>query len=389
MRTIWPMYKDNYRRTPFPGAWVPLGSLAVAVATFGAACSDGEVPNGRTENEGGSEQRNGGAGSGGSNGKVDEGTFAGVGGSGAGPSPAVVESGGSPGAGGNASGGMPIVAGASGEGGAVTDVEPPQIVSINRESIAPGGVVEITATFSDRASVAGALVGETQIDATDSTNFAWPSAAIATAAGTLAIRVPDDVAPGVIALRLLGSTGPGEAIDLRVIEPPAGLAPAPTLGAFFVPSRLASEDPDDDPFPIPDFNPRPLLSSPEANAEWTYEITLNDGDYVCRSSGTVTGFERHEAIAGSFDYDAEHPLTGSYDLESDRVQVTIERSSSGGSAETYVGGWTGPSVGELASADPEERTLAPLILTSGLTGRQIVIEHFMRPTSECDENTEP
>jgi hypothetical protein len=289
-------------------------------------------------------------------------------------------------------------------GSATLDVEiapkPPQILGIDPPGgAAPGGVLYVTADFTNRNAIAAVQLGKRTISATDRTQFAWPTYDYMEASSTFAVLMPADVPVSDVELTVMGHDGSSAPVMVHGIDPSPRMGPSAN-GIMYAPpgTGLAGA------FPLGSggaHHARVFNRETEVDSRWRYSLFImrNDGDSgpACDSFGTIIANERlcpspcvpseGQLTCPCEGYSAAttcpegtlicHPITGTYDLSQakNEVVVTIDRSSSGGLIEKYRGGW--------ARVDEEPLTRGGdvlILLRSDVTGLPLAIDHSLNPS---------
>src|SRR5690606_11368903 len=94
----------------------------------------------------------------------------------------------------------------------------------------------------------------------------------------------------------------------------------------------------------------------------------------------------------------EHAIEGEYELHADAnfIRISIDRTASGGVVERYVGGWVSypdnnnllapklPDPSERAHPPPLDADTAMVVLTSELTGRQLIMSRRIEDREETN-----
>ncbi len=119
----------------------------------------------------------------------------------------------------------------------------PLILSADRTTIAANGVVRVTADVSNGARIDTVQVGTEPISTTDASSFQWQSQSYPTQA-VFAVRMPSDLTPGSVNLRLGGAGAESDPYAIAVIAASPRSPPA-SSGIVFPPLKAA-----DDPFPV-------------------------------------------------------------------------------------------------------------------------------------------
>lgn len=282
----------------------------------------------------------------------------------------------------------------------ITVLPPPERIEAGPSTLAADGIAILGTAFVSPDHLLAVQIGDQALDPADGAQVQWlgGAAPAGDASGErparLAVRAPSLLERGTTELRLITKYGelswPVEAIET------SGPYPESPLGILW-PSRGASGV-----FPISTIAPGLLVVDSEAGAltrsEFQYRIWLSsagreDCPVARAGKGILYGFELLSAGGVS------HPIEGEYELhsEANRVHLSIDRAASGGQLESYVGGWVNypenADPGQLRLPPPSERAHppalvaegAPLVLTSELTGRQLLISR--RVVSEEESST--
>jgi hypothetical protein len=266
----------------------------------------------------------------------------------------------------------------------------PRVVSTDIPTVGPSGVVFVTTSATDHSQLTGVQIGSRTISPTDPSSFIWSP--ISGSPNVFAVRVPAIAQPGTVNMTLTGPSGTGPAFPLTVVAP-APVMPPPVATVVIPPTAAA----DGDTFPIGTTTPFPL-DDPGATMPvtwgWSYYLSFTD-PLDCSGNGIVAGAERYitqgsVAAPGSGSCDPTlnvcHPVTGTFSLTatSNTVNLTIDRTSSGGEKESYTGGWVAAD-----GVSPVTATLpggsgyngpAYLVLRSLRTGIQLSIQHGVNVT---------
>jgi hypothetical protein len=255
-----------------------------------------------------------------------------------------------------------------------------------------------------RDQLASVLVGDYSIALDDPTQFLWLGSE--QASQHFLVRLPSTVSIGS-ELRVQRKDSQQASYPLSIVSV-AGLIPSSPYLIWPLSNPFASEGV----FPIGTSitgTSFPLLvdQANVADAHWRYdlhfrracagadfELTANEprqliGTEVYYEAPREPGFlETAQCGSASSQPQAAgavlcHEIDGEYQLDAthDEVRITIHRNPD----ETYRGGWVlappGASDGAVPPRDSEHSAF--LVLTSQLTGRQLVISHPLGPT--CDE----
>ena len=103
-------------------------------------------------------------------------------------------------------------------------------------------------------------------------------------------------------------------------------------------------------------------------------------------NGRISGNESHHHPTDPT-MSSSHPMIGTYRLSATEnvVNLSIDRTSSGGTLEYYVGGWVGHDGTMAPSSVANNSTPAFLVLRSVRTGLQLSIGHSINPI--CNHST--
>jgi hypothetical protein len=288
-------------------------------------------------------------------------------------------------------------------GSATLDVQitprPPQVLSIDPPGGAsPGAVLYVTADFANRSAIGAVQLGKYVIAADDRARFAWPTYDYAEESQTFAVLMPPELPIADVELTVMGPNGLSAPTMVHGVEPSPRMGPS-TNGIMYVPpgTGLAGA------FPLGSggaHGPVVLNRDAQVNSHWLYSIRIEHNETstgACDSFGTITANERLcpdpcEPAAGEQFCPCEgysdgsycpagtlvcHLITGTYELreEKNAIDVTIDRSSSGGTIEKYRGGW--------ARVDEEPLTRGGevlIVLRSERTGLPLTITHQLYPS---------
>jgi hypothetical protein len=269
----------------------------------------------------------------------------------------------------------------------------PRIISADLATVAPNGVLLMTVDVSNGASIVAVQVGAEQVSSTDPDVFRWLDQSDLTKS-VVAVRMPGDLAPGSIDIRLQGPTEQGDPYAMAIVSSSLR-APSAATGALVFPPSIAT----DDPFPVSSMSPFPLVDMrlpipPIAQWYWTYYLEFPDtGSLECVPSGSFFGDERHcpdpggedggsslliECVRaiGCTDTDVCNRITGTYTLSStgNHVDMFIDRGAPEGQ-EHFAGGWV-----QADGSPPSSTTLSEFLVVRSLrTGAIITIDHGFDP----------
>jgi hypothetical protein len=268
----------------------------------------------------------------------------------------------------------------------------PQVLATDLPAVGSGGVVFVTTDAASKTLIDSVRVGDVTIPVSDATSFKWTEPGSTAPTSRMAIRIPATGVLGSVNISLSGSAGVSAPFPIMVITPPAFSPPA--AGTVVITPAAASPD---GTFPFgtqaafrvadPGITP---LESP-----WSYVISFAEpsGQTVCTGMGSVTGTERHSRPPNTntgpvpctaTNHDACHPVTGTYVINGtgNRVMLTIDRTSTGGTAEQYAGGWVAADGTSLPG--PGINGSSYLVIRSLSTGIQVSIRHGLKIGCQFD-----
>jgi hypothetical protein len=265
----------------------------------------------------------------------------------------------------------------------------PQVLATDLQSVSTGGVLFITTDAQDKRLIDSVRVGDVTLSVSDPASAVWTDQGSTPTMVRLAIRIPTTVVLGNENIALNGSSGMSVPYPVTITAPTM-FAPPGAGPILLTPSAVA----DDGSFPIGTQGAF-RLGDPGVTApsDWSYVFSPYDSSSTpsdiatCTGIGTIKGTERHTCPGceegspsgcGPTNYDRCHPFTGTYIVssKSNVAMVTIDRTSSGGVIEEYVGGWV-TADGTLPG--PNNNGSSWLVLRSLRTGIQLSIRHGLRP----------
>jgi hypothetical protein len=251
------------------------------------------------------------------------------------------------------------------------------IVGTDIATVAPSGIVFVTADFVDRSVITGVQVGATILPL-DSANVKWALPGAADAAHVLVVRIPASQSVGVAELTLVGPSGRSPAQKLTVVTP-GPQVPPPLNGMILIPAGAA----DGDTFPIGTnaFAAGDPTGPNAGLADWHYSLTFADDGRqttaaACHGYGRIAGSERHAGAPEG------NEITGTYRLNAtvNYIDMKIDRTLSGGGVEPYIGGWVAKDGSSAPHSVIKASTEAYIVVRSLRTGLQLTIAHEMNPT---------
>jgi hypothetical protein len=275
----------------------------------------------------------------------------------------------------------------------------PRIIAIDQTTLAPNGVTRITFDMENLSELLGVRVGDDWVPMYEAVRYLWFPADEGSRLRTVAVRMPADLPLGKLNLTLVGQFSESLPAFVQGV-PPAPMHPDPPVRILW-PATAAY---DDTTYPIGSvahaFHPS-LVNQYDPKVNWSYELSFADsgssgddsgGEGSCANEGIVSGLERHcvactdalgcNTTAG----DICHPISGHYrlDTKDDLVEIDIDRTSTGGSVEHYVGGWASyegypPGISGNAWDDIN------LVLRSVHSGLQLAIDHLIANRA-CNES---
>ena len=285
---------------------------------------------------------------------------------------------------------------------------PPQLVD-GPQTIAAEGIALVTPVAFAAADVIAVHLGEEAIDPSDRTRVQWVAGASPTQpeAARLAVRAPATLSPGPTVLQVVTQRG-NVAWPVEVIRP-TGLYPNSPLGIAWISAAQSGV------FPISTVAPGILIVDSEggasADTDFQYRVWMSsagreDCPIARAGEGILYGYEQvrvdeqdtadPEAPLYQEPVYVEHPIEGEFEVHPDanRVRLTIDRTPSGGVLEAYFGGWASydgnsdpfnpelPPPEERAQPLPLDAETAVLVLTSELTGRQLIMTRRLNDVEE-------
>jgi len=248
----------------------------------------------------------------------------------------------------------------------------PRVLSADMTTLSPGGVVFLTVDVSFGATVQGAHVGASHVDASDATSLRWIPGDATGRQRTLALRIPTDLPAGQVSITLDGTNSASNELALQLFTE-SGPLPPPSSKISLTPVAFAD-------FPIGTSSSFPLTDVPTSSTEyWSYDLRFarkHIENNKCEPHGTITGFERlcPDSVCsfqnGCSGTKACYAIQGDYrdDESHNEVHIWISRSATE-DPEEFVGGWG--KVGEV----PDKSKTPHLVLRSTRTGRQLTIAH--------------
>jgi hypothetical protein len=260
----------------------------------------------------------------------------------------------------------------------------PQIVTTDLGTVGNGGIVFITTDTKNKGLIDSVRIGDRTILVSDANDFIWSDQGSSPTTSRMAVRIPADAIPGIVNVALDGPSGASDPFPIMVIAPPTFAPPA--AGVIVITPTAA--DPDGT-FPIGTqaaFRVADPGITPDVSP-WSYVISFYDSSpsgTTCTGIGTVSGTERHrrppDTTAGAVPcrpdtHDACHPVTGTYVINGNGngVMLNIDRTSTGGIVEPYVGGWVAADGTSIPA--PGTNGSSYLVIRSLRTGIQISIRH--------------
>jgi hypothetical protein len=262
----------------------------------------------------------------------------------------------------------------------------PRILDIDQTNLAPNGVTLITFEMDDPSQLRGVRVEAGWVPVDDPKYCNWLPSADSNTTRTIAVRMPAGLKLGANNLTLAGMFGESLPVTVQGVPTPS-LWPSPPVRLLWPGSRAA----DDGSFPVGTNSPFRLAEqNPDAPADlslmYAFSFYEYPGSSACMGQGTIAGREIH--CIGDCPYwsarclesfgDVCYPISGSYRISSttNTVAFDVDRSSSGGLSEHFVGGWASadgvspPGVGD----DTRDQRL---VVRSTYSGLQLAIAHYL------------
>jgi hypothetical protein len=247
----------------------------------------------------------------------------------------------------------------------------PRIEGVEPVTLAAQGVAWIHADVARRDQVTAVQVGEVLLPV-EADSWAPPASG---AKDVLAVRMPAGLSLGEQPIMLKGAAADSDAFTITGVAASYQHPPSSPKLAF------TPEVADGGTFPI--ITTGPFFRMADANydhetRDWYYQL---DFEPTCAAQGRVYGTERfgqsfEDGNFGECDptHVICHPLDGTYRLgkDSNSIDLTIDRTSTGGTRERYTGGWTTKDGSPLTN----RANGVWIALRSRANGQQILIDHW-------------
>ena len=262
----------------------------------------------------------------------------------------------------------------------------PKVLLVDPPAVAPDGMLIVS--LAERSDITSIQIGGETITSLGPANFRWHP----NGSAVFAVRVPMALATQVkagntvsVAMRVSGAGGSSDPLSIALMSPSPIRPPSPTE-LVFLPTRLTG----DTTYPLGTMAPYGQGSNtPVSVYSWIYPLntqgTCGEGTIDGTENGCLVrpGCDWHRRCPDSPDpRSACHPIQGRYRVGStvNHVEFTIDRTSTGGIVEHYVGGWTSMEDPHLPPpTHPVARVDAYLTVRSRETGIQLSIKHGLRP----------